>query len=1168
MSGVEALLSSLRRNGVSLWLEGGKLKYRAPKTALAALQVVELRTRKAEIIGYLQQIEQLARRAPPLERRSRPQRLPLSYGQERLWLLEQLEALGPVYNVTSAIRLQGKVDTAALERAFAVLVNRHETLRTRFAVVDGMALQLIDVPGRFVLEIEDLSSPDESKRTAAARLWVKERARHSFDIETGPLFVVFLLRLSAEDHVVSLVAHHAVADEWSKGILIREIGALYGAFVAGKASPLAELPVQYADYALWQRAWLQGEVLEQQVSYWKDRLAGAPPALNLPTDRMRPAVQSFRGAVCGFALSQEISGALAQVARAEGATLFMVLLAAFQVVLSRWSGQGDIVVGTPIAGRTHRQTEGLIGFFVNMLALRTDLSGDPSFRELVGRVKEVALGAYAHQDLPFEKLVEALQPVRDLSRQPIFQILLALQNVPSERLELPGLKLSRLRSEQVTAKFDLSLYVEMKALGLRGYFEYATDLFDRLTIERFAEHFKGVVGRVVAAADCRLSELWQIGGAERHRLLIEWSATASEYPADRCVHDLFAEQAARTPDAVALVYEDQGLSYGELDRRANQLAHHLRGLGVGPEVVVGLCVERSLEMVVALLGILKAGGAYLPLDPSYPQERLSYMLKDAQAPVLVTQTGLEEVLPAHDAHVVRLDADWPGIAKEPTRAIADCVGPGNLAYVIYTSGSTGKPKGVMLAHGGMVNRIAAQARIVPFTDDDICCQKTAIGFVDAIFETLGPLCRGVALVVASASACRDPAELTLLAERAGVSRLITVPSLALALVAAKRARDGLAGLRSWTLSGEAVSGDLLVRLLAVLPGCRFVNLYGSSEVAADATCYGARGREEGIIPIGRPISNTQAYVLDGMLAPVPIGVTGELCIGGVGLARGYLRRPGLTAERFIPNPFGEGERLYRTGDLARWRSDGELEYLGRLDHQVKVRGFRIELGEIEAALAEHPGVKQAVVVSREEEAGERQLVAYVVGEDGAPDANVLRTDLKHSLPEYMVPARFVSLERLPLTPNGKVDRKGLPAPEAGEGVVRGAYVVPRTPSEEVLSGIWCEVLKLDRVGVGDNFFDLGGHSLLLAQLQQKLQIALGRNVSLISLFQHPTIRDFAKFLVEESFALKNLGRIGRERGQRRRRVMTQRGAADCADGVHGVNLEERTEQRLADIADR
>ena len=703
---VEDILLKLDRIGVDAQVEGQHLRICAPKGVLTSELREEISTNRDLVILQINLRDALDRKAPALVVQARPEHLPLSYAQERLWLLEQIGGVGSAYNLTAGARLEGPFDDQAFELALSAVVERHEGLRTRFAVVDGGPVQVIDPPGLFVLQVEDLSDLAGDERASAARRRVGALAAEPFDVERGPLLRAHLLRLSEEEHIAIVVMHHIVSDGWSMRLLIQELRTLYAAFCAGQPSPLGELPVQYADYALWQRDWLQGDVLAQQVKYWKDRLSGAPAALDLPTDRARPAVQTYRGANYNFALPVDLTAGLYKLARGEGVTLFMVLLAAFQVLLSRWSGQNDVVVGTPIAGRTHRELEGLIGFFINTLALRTELSGNPSFHELLGRVKETALGAYAHQDLPFEKLVEELQPVRDLSRQPVFQVLLVLQNMPQqEALHLPGPQLSRMGGGGGSAKLDLSLYVYEREGRLDGLFEYATDLFDRSTIERLAGHLKTLLEGIVADPHARIGELPLLGEAERHRILVEWNATAADYPDDKCLHEVFGKQAAKTPDAIALVYEASALSYGELDRRSNQLAHYLRGLGVGPDVIVGLCVERSVEMVIGLLGILKAGGAYLPLDPSYPGDRLAYMLADAKAPVLVTQTRLLAQLPAHDARVVRLDADRDAVATQPATAPHSATLPENLAYVIYTSGSTGQPKGVTGTHRAIVNRL-------------------------------------------------------------------------------------------------------------------------------------------------------------------------------------------------------------------------------------------------------------------------------------------------------------------------------------------------------------------------------------------------------------------------------------------------------------------------------
>ncbi|WP_316187407.1 non-ribosomal peptide synthetase [Bradyrhizobium sp. SZCCHNRI2014] len=1044
---------------------------------------------------------------PGLLVQPRPELLPLSFAQERLWILEQLGLAGSAYNITAAVRLEGVIDVTALELAFGEVIRRHEVLRTRFVTVDGTAAQIIGPAGSFCLEQEDLSEFAPTEVVAEMERRVGAEAARHFDLTQDKPIRAVLLRLSGKDHVVLVTMHHIVSDGWSMGVLIREIGALYGAFVQGRPSPLAELSIQYVDYALWQRGWLQGEILERQVSYWKNQLAGAPAVVELPTDRQRAAVQSFKGGSFSFALTTELSAELGALARREDATLFMVLLAGFQVVLSRWSGQTDIVVGTPIAGRTHRKTEELIGFFVNTLALRTDLSGGPSFRELLRRVRETALGAYAHQDLPFQKLVEELRPVRDLSRQPVFQVMLSLENVPSETLHLPAVTLSRPGWEDRTAKFDLSLYLYETLEGLQGKLEYATDLFDGATIERLASHFNMILKQVVVDPDRRLSELSLLTAAERHLILEEWNATGAAYPDNKCVHDLFAEQVRKTPEAVAVIYERQHLTYAELDQRSNRLANYLQRLGVGPDVIVGLCIERSMDMIVGLLGILKAGGAYMPLDPGYPSERLSYMLADARAAVLVTKTTLESVLPKSCMQVVRIDADWTVIAQEDAQELSSSVTPDNLAYVIYTSGSTGKPKGVMGSHRIVVNRIAAQDSFDPIGGSDVCVQKTSISFVDSAFEILGPLTSGAPLIVLSASAASDPRTLASALEHFKIARVILVPSLLRELLLLPDAGRYLARVKSITVSGEAAESELRQSLFSAAPQTRLFNLYGASEVAGDATGCELLP-EQGGVPIGRPIRNLSTYVLDDSLQLLPIGVVGEIYIGGIGLARGYLGRPGLTAERFIPNPYGDGDRLYRTGDLGRYLPDGNLEFAGRIDHQVKIRGYRIELGEVETALRSHPNLRDAVVVVREDEPGDKRLVAYVVGaEEIAPEANVLRAHLKRILPEYMVPSGFVALKSMPLTPSGKVDRGGLPAPEGRPEIAE--YKPPRTPTEEVLAGLWCEVLKLDRVGVYDNFFELGGHSLVATRMMARLREAFQVELPLRVLIEGPTIAELS-----------------------------------------------------------
>jgi amino acid adenylation domain-containing protein len=1062
---------------------------------------------EAPVLGEFAVRVELARRdetgtmLPEVVRARRDGPLPLSFAQERLWVVDQLEPIRSVYNLPAAVRLQGQLDVGVLERAFATLVERHEVLRTRFAVVDGIPVQVIEPAGSFELGIEDLSDLPEDERAAAARQRVGTLAVEPFDLERGPMFRTHLLRLSADEHIAMVVMHHIVSDGWSTGILIREVGTLYAAFVQGQPSLLPPLPVQYADYATWQRGWLQGEILDRQLNYWRDRLRGAPAALELPTDRPRPAVQSYRGSVHGFALPRELSLRLTELSRREGVTLFMVLLAGFQAVLERWSGQTDIVVGTPIAGRPRRELEGLIGLFLNVLPLRTDLSGNPSFRDLLGRVKQGALEAYENQDVPFEKLVGVLQAVRDLSRQPVFQVSFTLQNVPQETLRLPGLILRQGRGEQTTAQLDLSLYLEETEQGLRGAIEYATDLFDRTTIERLTGHLSNVLAGIVVDPDARLSMLPLLGEVEHDQLVHEWNNTGADYPKDKCVHELFAAQAARTPDAVAVVFKHEQLNYDELDRRSNQVANYLQRLGVGPEVIVGLCVERSIEMVIGLLGIMKAGGAYLPLDPSYPQERLAFMLADSQAPIVVTHSSVLDVLPVSWAHTVCLDLERSEIEAQPVDAPESEVGADNLAYVIYTSGSTGQPKGTLLQHNGLCNLASAQASGFEVLPNSRVLQFASLNFDASIAEIAMAFCGGATLCLAKDILSADT-DLARILVDLQISTVVLPPTV-LPLLDGK----DFPSLRTLVVAGEACSTELAAYWMS---RCRFINAYGPTETTVCAT-FGAHTEIGKRLSIGRPMANTKTYVLDDMFAPVPVGVAGELYVGGVGLARGYLGRAGLTAERFVPSPYGNGERLYRTGDLVRWRADRELEFLGRLDHQVKLRGYRIELGEVEAALSDHPAVRQAVVVAREDAPGDKRLVAYVVSGDAAAlETSELRAHLKRSLPEHMMPSAFVVLDALPLTPNGKVDRKALPASQLGNGQ-RHESIAPRNQLEHELAGIWQKVLGIDSIGVTDDFFERGGNSLLAIQLGHEIS-QRNYSISPVSIFTFRTIESLSQSL--------------------------------------------------------
>ncbi|WP_444546339.1 amino acid adenylation domain-containing protein [Archangium lansingense] len=1036
----------------------------------------------------------------PLKRVARGGVLPLSFAQQRLWFLDQLEPGSAFYNVPAVVKLTGVLDVGALERSFEELVRRHEALRTRFGTEGGAPVQVICQEPVFAFSVEDLSELPEAVREGEAKRRVEEEAQHPFDLASGPLLRTKLLKLGEREHVLVLVMHHIVSDGWSMGILVRELAGLYEAFSQGKPSPLAELPVQYADYAAWQREWLRGEVLDAQLGYWRKQLKGAPPALELPTDKPRPAVQTYRGGYRGIQWPRELQEAVRALAQKEGATPFMVLLAAFQVVLGRYAGQEDVSVGSPIANRTRAETEGLIGFFVNTLVLRTRLEGEATFRELLGQVREVTLGAYAHQDVPFEKLVEELKPKRDMSRSPLFQVMFVLQNAPVTGVKLKGLRLEAVEAEGKTSKFDLTLGMEETEQGLRGGMEFNSDLYEGQTVERLLGHLGVLVQAAVAEPGKRLKELPLMGEEEKQQVLVGWNATGSAGAEDSCLHELFEQQVERTPQEIAVESEGRRLTYGELNRKANQLAHHLKKLGVGPEVRVGLSVERTEEMVVAVLGVLKAGGAYVPLDPSYPRQRLGFMLEEARPLVVVGQGEVLERLPEVGAHRVALEEE--GVAQESTDNLARSAGPGNVAYILYTSGSTGRPKGVALEHRSAVAFVRWAGEEYSQEELKGVLAGTSLNFDLSVFELFAPLTRGGTVVVAE-----NALALAGLSGAEKVTLVNTVPSAMAELV---RTGGVPKSVRTVNLAGEPLAGALVRAMEEALPGVeRVLNLYGPTEDTTYSTYAQVPKHTKREPTIGRPLKGTQAYVLDGEMKPVPVGVAGELYLGGEGQGRGYFGRPELTAERFVPNPYGEGERLYRTGDRVRWVEGGELEYLGRIDQQVKVRGFRIELGEVEAVLRGHEGVREAVVVVREDGAEGKKLVGYVVPEGRAPEAAELRQSAREKLPEYMVPSAFVVLEVLPLTPNGKVDRKALPAPEGLRPTLESSFVAPRDALELQLVRIWEELLGLQPVGLQSNFFEQGGHSLLGMRLMSMIRERLGRSLPVAALFQSPTLEELA-----------------------------------------------------------
>lgn len=1029
----------------------------------------------------------------------------VSFAQQRLWFLDQIEENRALYNVPRAMYLSGALDIPALQRTLNELVSRHEPFRTYFASVDGALRQIIDEKAELPLELINLNNLAAEDRATEI---IREESLRPFDLARGPIIRASLLRLGEHEHILLLCTHHIVSDAWSAGILFRELEALYNAFSTGKPSPLAPLPIQYADYAEWQRKWLQGEVLETQLSYWRKQLHNVTGILDLPTDRPRAAGQLSRGAYKVHTLSSDLSSRLAELSKREGATLFMTLLAAFQTLLWRYSNQDDIVVGSPIAGRNRVEIEDLIGFFINTLVLRANLSGNPTFKALLDQVKETAVGAYAHQDLPFEKLVEELQPQRDLNRNPLFQVMFQFQNTAPPQPNLNGLNTTRVKIPTETAKFDLLLLVREQDDALLCVMEYNSDLFDGETIERMLGNYATLLESIVADPDAHIADLSLLTTAQRKQLLLDWNATTAGFPYHKSIDQLFHEQAQLTPDDVAVVCDTRRLTFAELNDRANQLAHYLRKRGVRPEVRVAICVERSVEMIVGLLAILKAGGTYVPLEPSFPAERMAFIQADSQARVLLTQQHVS--LTAWTGETIYLDSDWPEIARETPEAPVELASAGNSAHVIYTSGSTGRPKGVVSSHRASLNRFAWMWRAYPFVEGEVCCQKTSLSFVDSIWEIFGPLLQGVPLVIIPDDVVKDPQRFITALATNNVTRLVLVPSLLrVMLELGEDLAQQLGKLRFCVCSGETLPVELATSFRAQLPQTLLINLYGSSEVAADVLCYEV-DRTEGLatIPLGRPIANTSVYVLDANFQPVPVDLPGEICVGGEGLARGYLDQPSLTAEKFVPDPFSyePGARLFRTGDIGRYLPDGNIEYRGRRDHQVKVRGFRIELGEIEAQLATHSAVNQAVAIAAETERGEKQIVAYVVA-DGEVSTGELRDHLSRKLPGYMIPAAFVFLDAFPLTASGKINRLALPRPGP---IGRKEFAAPRTHVEQILAGIWSDVLNVAEIGVNDDFFGLGGHSLLLARIAACIREAFNVDLSLRVLFEASTIAELAK----------------------------------------------------------
>ncbi len=1043
----------------------------------------------------------------------RPELLPLSFGQQRLWSHHQIEGTGAAYNESGALQADGRLNFAALERSLNEIVRRHEVLRTTFQLVQGAPCQVIAPFTRFSLPIVDLRGLSTGDQTTEVNRLSTQDAHAAFDLSTGPLLRFTLLRLAEELHVFVFTVHHIVFDRWSGAIFWRELATLYHAFAQGEPSPLPDLTFQYADYALWQRHWLSGKELDRQLDYWRGQLANAPALLELPLDRPRGPFQTFHGCRHHFRLGAELSGRIRSLSQQAGATPFMTLLAAFAVLLSRYGRQVDILVGSSIANRTDSWTELLIGFFVNTLVIRNDLSGNPPFSELLQRVREAALEAYAHQDTPFEKLVEVLNPKRNPSHSPLFQVIFTLQNTPTDSLTFQGLGVSNWPVENLHAKYDLTMLMEAAAGEFIGTLEYNTDLFDQATIARMSRHFQILLESIVADPRLPVSELRLLDDGEAHQITTACNHTGADYPLDRCIHQIIEDQVDRTPDRLCVEFGQRQITYRELNEQANQVAHSLRQLSAGVETLVGICLERSLEMVFGLLGILKAGSAYLPLDPIYPPERLAFMLRDSGVKILLTQRKFTAQLEATGVQALCLDEPYP-IGLERSNPVTG-VTPSNPAYVIYTSGSTGKPKGVVNTHRGICNRLLWMQTEYRLTAADRVLQKTPFSFDVSVWEFFWPLMTGARLVLAKPGGHQDPEYLIDLICRRNITTLHFVPSM-LRVFLEGPGIERCISLRQVFCSGEALSYRLQEHFFSQ-SRAELHNLYGPTEAAVDVTFWRCeRGSQRPSVPIGRPIANTQIYILDGHLKSVPIGLGGELFIGGEGLARGYRNRPALTAEKFLPNPFGPpGSRLYRTGDFARFLSDGAIEYLSRLDAQVKIRGFRVEPREVELALSAHSKVNEAVVLAQLDGQGTQRLIAYIVPVAGnPPTTSELHRFMRMKVPDFMVPSAFLLVDRLPLNPNGKIDRRALRIPDVESSGAETVYELPRNETEQLVSDVWRKVLKLDNIGIYDDFFELGGESLLAITTVSRLKQIFQVELSVHRLFEGPTVAGLSECIRE------------------------------------------------------
>lgn len=1119
MKTVDEFLFELTKQDIKVWVDDGRLRLNAPKGAITPDIQAELQERKPEILQFLYGNELASGDTEPILPAPRQADLPLSFSQQRLWFLDQLEGGGPAYNIPIALKLTGMLQVETLDNCLTEVVQRHEILRTTFPTAGGVPAQKIAGTRNAPLQVTDLRPLPAEVRVAKVQAIADEEATRPFDLANGPLWRVTLLKLAEEEHVLLLTMHHIISDGWSMGIFVREITALYKAHQQQTTAVLPPLPIQYADFAYWHRQWLTGDVLSTQINYWKQKLAGAPPVLELPTDKPRPPVQTFAGDICHF----ELGPALTQAAKALGqetqTTLLMFMLAAYAILLSRYSNQTDIVIGTPIANRSRRETHSLIGFFLNTLALRFNLSGNPSVKELLQRVRQTFYEAQTYQDLPFERLVQELQPERTASYMPLFQVMFVWQNATTQELTLPGINISFMETVNSATKFDQIFVVNESDENITGLMRYKTELFQPETIERMLQHITMLVEGMVRYPEQGILDLPLLTAVERQQALVNWNDTQGEFPEDVCLHHLFEVQAQQTPTAKAVAFGAVHLTYQELDARANQLAHYLRMRGVRPGDYVGICLERSLGMVVAVLGVQKAGAAYVPLDPAYPEARLWGIIEDLGPAAIITQEALADRFAPLTLPFICLDTEAAALAQASQASPGINVRTVDLAYVIYTSGSTGKPKGVMVTHRAAVNTIVDINERFQVGPADRVLALSELGFDLSVYDIFGTLAAGGTIILLPPAARREPALWASLMETEGVTIWNSVPAL-MNLFMSFIETNPVANrhsLRVVMLSGDWVPVQLPDRIRAQYPATAVYSLGGATEGAIWSIIYpiGAVDPAWKSIPYGRPLKNQRFYILNSQLQPCPIGAPGELHIGGVGVAHGYLNRPELTSQKFIPDPFSsEPEaRLYKTGDLGRYLPDGNIEFMGRLDFQVKIRGFRIELGEIEAILEQNPAVSRCVALAREDTSGEKRLIAYVVlAAADATTINELRQYMAARLPEYMIPAHIVCLDAMPLTDNGKIDRHALPAPAETRLAQTKGYQGPNDELESRLVEMWQSVLGLEMVGIQDNFFELGGDSLQAAMMANQLQVWLDEIVYVVALFEHPTVAELAVML--------------------------------------------------------